>query len=106
MWELIYGSKRFASDWDVDEYAKDPVELTPWSQLESLKSPTHGVLNNILSRMTQIMVSMLKENGIDRPSAETVFREIEYCYKLCERERQIAKYQLEIETEKRIFIKT
>ena len=106
MWELIYGSKRFASDWDVDEYAKDPVELTPWAQLESLQYPTHGVLNHILSRMTQIMLSMLKENGVDRPSAETVSGEIEYCYNLCEQERQIAEYQLEVDNKKKIFIRT
>jgi serine/threonine protein kinase len=94
MWELIFGSRRFESDWDVDEYAKNPVELTPWWQLESLQYPAHRVLNHILSIMTQIMLSMLKEDGVDRPSAETVSAEIEYCRDLCEQERKIAESQL------------
>ena len=87
MWELIYGSKRFASDWDVDEYAQDPEGLTPWSQLECLPYPANGVLNDILSGITQMMLSILKDKGEYRPSAETVARELEYCRVLCEQER-------------------
>lgn len=100
MWELIYGKRRFASDWDVDEYAKDPLAWTPWSQLECLQYPTHEGLNHILSRMTQIMLSMLKEKGTDRPSAETVSGEIEYCYNLCEHERKVEESQPQVERNK------
>jgi len=94
MWELIYGSKRFESDWDVNEYAKDPEGLTPWSQLECLQYPAHGAMNGILSRIIQMMLLMLKEKGADRPSAEAVARELEYCRILCEQEITNAESQL------------